>query len=152
MADSRWHGPCTLVKMFQARMTVDWRRSLTNVLTGVPMMRRQTTVSLWRHGLVAAAACLLGLVAAVGADAPKDTKFPQPIEPSTVAGLMVAQNELVQVRSTANKGRGRGRKKQQGKKKPQGKKRPQGKKHPKAKKNPQAKRAQGLPRERARRH
>ena len=71
------------------RMPVDWRRSLTNVLTGVPMMRRQTTVSLWRHGLVAAAACLLGLAAAVGADAPKDTKFPQPIEPSTVAGLMV---------------------------------------------------------------
>jgi len=125
-------------------MPVDWRRSLTNVLTGVPMMRRQTMVSLWRHGLVAAAACLLGLAAAVGADAPKDTKFPQPIEPSTVAGLMVAQNELVQVRSTADKGRGWGKKKQQGKKKPQGKKRPQWKKHPQAKKHPQGKRAPGL--------
>ena len=131
-------------------MPVDWRRSLTNVLTGVPMMRRQTTVSLWRHGLVAAAACLLGLAAAVGADAPKDTKFPQPIEPSTVAGLMVAQNELVQVRSTADKGRGWGKKKHQGKKKPQGKKRPQWKKHPQAKKHPQGKRAPGLPKAPAR--
>ena len=113
------------------------------------MMRRQTTVSVWRHGLVAAA-CLLGLAAAAGADAPKNTKFPQPTEPSTVAGLMVAQNELVQVRSTADKGRGWGKKKQQGKKKPQGKKRPQWKKHPQAKKHPQGKRAPGLPKAPAR--
>src|SRR5213593_3777760 len=145
MADSRWHGPCSLAKTFQARMPVDWRRSWTNVLTGVPMMRRQTTVSLWRHSLVAAAACLLGLAAAVGADAPKDTKFPQPIEPSTVAGLMVAQNELTQVRSTADKGRGWGKKKQQGKRKPQGKKRPQWKKHPQGKRAPGLQKAPARP-------
>src|SRR5437667_12285132 len=104
MADSRWHGPCSLGKTFQARMPVDWRRSWTNVLTGVPMMRRQTTVSLWRHSLVAAAACLLGLAAAVGADAPKDTKFPQPIEPSTVAGTMGAQKGAREGMRTAAKG------------------------------------------------
>jgi|SRR2546426_12479861 len=124
------------------------QRSLTNVLMEVPMMRRQTTVSVWRHGLVAAA-CLLGLAAAAGADAPKNTKFPQPTEPSTVAGLMVAQNELAQVRSTQDRGRDWGKKKQQGKRKPQGKKKPhwtkkpQGKKQPPGKKQPQGKRAPG---------
>src|SRR2546428_12286893 len=105
MADSRWHGPCTLGKTFQARMPVDWRRSLTNVLTGVPMMRRQTTVSLWCHGLVAAAACLLGLAAAGGAGAPKGTKFPPPIEPSAGGGVVVAPNQLAPGRGTAGRGR-----------------------------------------------
>src|SRR2546428_11629147 len=118
-------------------------RSLTNVLTEVPMMRRQTAVCVWRPGLVAGA-CPLGLAAAAGADAPKNTKFPQPTEPSTVAGLMVAQNELTQVRSTQDRGRGWGKKKQQGKRKPQGKKKPQWKKHPQGKKHPQSKRAPGL--------
>lgn len=123
-------------------MPVDRQRSLANVLTEVPMMRRQTTVSWWRHGLVAAT-CLLGLAAAVGAAAPKETKFPQPTEPSTVVGLMVAQNELVQVRSLPDRGRDRGKKKQQGKRKPQGKKKPQWKKQPQGKKPPQGKRAPG---------